>query len=39
MALFEKKFYDKSGSFDNAKIIALLKKAQKAQMKQTLGKT
>lgn len=38
MGLFSKKFYDKDGGFDNTKIIALLKKAQKAQLKSQLGK-
>ena len=40
MALFcRKKFYDKNGNFDNAKIIALLKKAQKEQLKSEFGAT
>jgi type IV pilus assembly protein PilC len=33
MALLQKKFFDKNGNFDNNQIIALLKKAQKAQLK------
>jgi len=33
MALFQKKFYDKNGNFDNTALIALLKKAQKEQLK------
>lgn len=33
MSLLQKKFYDKNWNFDNAKIIALLKKAQKDQLK------
>jgi len=33
MGLFTSKFYDWSWNFDNAKIIALLKKAQKSQLK------
>ncbi len=33
MSLLQKKFYDSSWNFDNAKIIALLKKAQKSQLK------
>lgn len=33
MALLQKKFFDNGWNFDNAKIIALLKKAQKAQLK------
>ncbi len=39
MSILEAKFYNKSGMFDNRKIITLLKKAQKAQMKQEFGKT
>ena len=37
MSLFQKKFYDKSWAFDNTKIIALLKKAQKQQLKSDYG--
>ena len=37
MSLLQKKFYDKGGSFDNSKIIALLKKAQKQQLKEEFG--
>ena len=33
MSLFQSKFYDSSWAFDNTKIIALLKKAQKQQLK------
>lgn len=33
MSILQKKFYDKNGNFDNTKIIALLKKAQKEQLK------
>jgi len=33
MAFLEKKFYNKDWAFDNSKIIALLKKAQKDQLK------
>lgn len=33
MSLLQAKFYDKSWSFDNTKVISLLKKAQKAQLK------
>ena len=33
MALFQKKFYDKNWNFDNTALIALLKKAQKEQLK------
>lgn len=39
MGLLQKKFYDKSWNFDNTKIIALLKKAQKSQLKSEFGKT
>jgi len=39
MALLQKKFFDKNGNFDNAKIIALLKKAQKEQLKSEFGKS
>ncbi len=33
MGIFNKKFFDKAGNFDNSKIIDLLKKAQKEQLK------
>jgi type IV pilus assembly protein PilC len=33
MAFLQQKFYDKSWNFDNSKIISLLKKAQKSQLK------
>ncbi len=33
MSIFQSKFYDKSWAFDNTKIIALLKKAQKQQLR------
>jgi len=33
MSIFRKTFFDSSGNFDNTKIIALLKKAQKEQMR------
>ena len=39
MALLENKFFDKNGNFDNKKIIALLKKAQKEQLKYDFGQT
>ncbi len=37
MSVIEQKFFDKSGAFDNKKIIALLKKSQKAQLKSQFG--
>ena len=37
MWLLNKKFYDSSWNFDNRRIIDLLKKAQKAQMKEQYG--
>ncbi|MCH8519056.1 type II secretion system F family protein, partial [Candidatus Gracilibacteria bacterium] len=37
MGLLTKKFYDTSGNFDNKKIIELLKKAQKSQLKEEFG--
>lgn len=36
--MFEKRFYDKYGNFDNWKFIELLKKAQKQEIKSQLGK-
>lgn len=39
MGLFNKKFFDKDGNFDNNKIIELLKKAQKSQLQSEYGKT
>ncbi len=39
MGLLLNKFYDKSWNFDNSKIIELLKKAQKAQLKSEFWKT
>ncbi len=38
MALFETRFYDKYGNFDNSKFIELLKKSQKQQLKAQLGR-
>jgi len=37
MGILQRKFYDKGWNFDNAKIIALLKKAQKQQLKTEFG--
>ncbi len=38
MWVFEKRFYDKYGNFDNSKFIELLKKAQKQQIKVQMWK-
>ena len=37
MSILQKKFYDGSGNFDNRKVIELLKKAQKEQLKSEFG--
>lgn len=36
--MFEKRFYDKYGNFDNSKFIDLLRKAQKQELQSQLGK-
>ncbi len=38
MAFFQRWFFDRAGNFDNTKIIALLKQAQKAQLRAEVGK-
>lgn len=37
MGLLQRKFFDKNWNFDNTKLISLLKKAQKAQLKSEFG--